>query len=94
MKITVNLDMFVDSFARVNLKNFSRNGLKALFDHLTESEWNSGEEIELDPSGLCCKFEEYLTREEIEEVYGIGIEDLKNKTDVIEFEGGFIVREF
>ena len=95
MKITVNFDMFADSFRKANRKeNFSYCGLKALFEYLEELEKDIGEEIELDPIGFCCEFDEYSTEVEIEEAYGMGVEELREETLVLEFGGGFIVREF
>lgn len=95
MKITVDFGMFADSFRKADRKeSFSYCGLKALFDYLEEWEEDTGEEIELDPIGFCCEFAEYSTEEEVVEAYSMGVESLRDKTDVIEFEEGFIVREF
>lgn len=95
MKMTVDFEMFAESFVRVDRReNFSYCGLKALFEYLEELEDGLGEEIELDPIGFCCEFAEYGTEAEIKDAYGMGIEELREETLVLEFDGGFIVLEF
>lgn len=44
-------------------KNFSYNGLDALFEYLENLESETGEQIELDVVGLCCDFSEYSISE-------------------------------
>jgi hypothetical protein len=66
----VNEQWFVESFAVMNRKeNFTRQGLGALFDYLTEHEESTGEQIELDVIAICCEFRELTTKELFEE-YG------------------------
>jgi len=74
---------------------FSYEGLKALFDYLEEQEQDTGE-IELDVIALCCDFVEYESFEEFQEDHpSIGsMEALRDKTVVLEFPGGLIVRRF
>ncbi|MFW6130312.1 MAG: hypothetical protein ACOC56_03935 [Atribacterota bacterium] len=39
--------------------NFTRAGLRALFEYLNNSSEDTGENIKLDVIGLCCEFSEY-----------------------------------
>jgi len=60
MKEDVSLSRFMDVFHDVGReKQFSYDGLKALYEYLTELEEDTGEEIELDVIALCCEFVEY-----------------------------------
>ena len=60
MKITVDYGMFVDRFEAFDRSGqFSRNGLRALFNHLCELESELGEEMELDVIATCCDFTEF-----------------------------------
>ena len=59
MKQTINFDQFYNSFQVFRPDNFSRAGLKALFDYLEEYERNTETEIELDVIALCCEYTEY-----------------------------------
>lgn len=65
MKTTLNEYSFVNEFQefqnRIDLQNFSRNGLFALYDCLIEYEEQTGEEQEFDPIAICCNFSEYPT---------------------------------
>jgi hypothetical protein len=110
MKQTINFSQFCDDFSEDRKNQFSYNGKKALFDYLEEYEGFSGEEIELDTIALCCEYTEYETAIECaknyfdfalsdenisaEEAKEEALEYLKNRTQVIEFEGGIIIQEF
>ena len=100
MKIKVDFNMFAECFKVRGLGNFSYNGLKALFEYFEKLEAETGEEIELYPIGFCCDWTEYANITEAASEYGIrgarglvaGV--LRNKTEVIEFDGGVIVKNF
>ena len=102
MKQTVTRYMFRDAFsARPN--NFSYEGLDALFDYLEDYEDSTGEEIELDPIGLCCEFTEYENLDEIKAEYGgylkerkiNTLDDLENYATIIRVKGErFIAHDF
>lgn len=103
MYTDVDFSIFVDSFRRVERENnFSHNGLWALYDFLTEIEEDTGEEFELNPVALCCDYTEYKSLKEIKDNYSIiiaknnlrieNLDDLREYTDVIEFEGGLIIK--
>ena len=77
---------------------FSYEGLEALFDWLNELAADTGEPYELDVIALCCEFTEYSDLSEIQETYSLtdidSIEDLRDHTSVIEFDGGIIIQDF
>ena len=99
MKTTVNFYEFSRWFEQNRPNNFSRDGLRALFDYLEEYEEDTGEQIEFDPIALCCEYTEYDNIAEFHSVYDA--EDYPDKdsimdyTQVIEFGiESFIVLEF
>jgi len=75
MKKTIDFYTFSDSFRGERQDSFSYDGLKALFDYLEELEEGTGEEVELDPIGLCCEYSEYGTAKEALKDIG-GLEDI------------------
>lgn len=86
MKKTINQYEFMTAFQSIRPDNFSRNGLFALFQHLTEWELDTGEEIELDVIGICCEFTEY-TMEEVLFNYSCIRDNLRegyDESDVLE----------
>ena len=87
---------FVDDFRSVRPNNFSYAGLKALFDYLEDFENSTGVEIELDVIALCTEFSEYGNFEEFRADYPKfrNMDEVSRVTEVIEFDGGFIVRVF
>ena len=90
----VYYDDFVDAFeAYGRSDNFSRSGLRALFDYLEQLENDTGEQIELDVIGLCCDFTEYESLEECLEAYdNINSRDeLEESTTVIDTDSGSII---
>jgi hypothetical protein len=59
MKTTVTLSSFRQAFQDAGRSNhFSWEGLEVLFDYLEELEKDTGAEMELDVSALCCDFAE------------------------------------
>jgi len=75
---------------------FTYHGQEALFDYLEELEDSTETPIELDIESLCCKFAEYSDIEDVIDAYPIikNLDDLRDNTTVIEFDGGLIVQEF
>ena len=59
MKTTLNFYEFGLWFERHRPNNFSRAGLRALFDYLEQYEEDCDTEIEFDPISLCCEYTEY-----------------------------------
>ena len=95
---TINEYEFVNEFQNSDTykDNFTYDALTALFDYLEEYEDSIGEKIEFDMVALCCEWSEYKNLEELQKDYTDvkTPEELKEKTQVIEFEGGLLVREF
>ncbi len=77
---------------------FSYEGLGALFDWLDELSADTDTPYELDVIALCCEFTEYTDLAEIKDIYFStvldSIEDLRDYTTVIEFDGGIIIQDF
>ncbi len=102
MKTTVTKSQFIESFRACGRESqFSRAALFALFEYLEEYENSTGEEIELDPIGICCEWAEYSSAREAANEYGFEAEDddeaekwLGRKTTVVQFDGGLVVQQF
>ena len=97
---TINKYEFSDAFHKMGRgKQFSYEGLDALFDYLEMLEEDIGEPIELDVISLCCEYSEYDNLKEFQNDYGDeyeSIDDIENDTTLIKIEGeeGFIIRQF
>ena len=76
--------------------NFSFEGANALQQYLEELSDDIGENIEFDPIAWCCEFAEYSDFEEVKGDYWDleSYENLLEETDVIEFDGGLIIRSY
>lgn len=85
MKTTVTFSTFAQAFRDMNRPdNFSREGLKALFDFLEDMEDQTGEEYELDVIALCCEFAESRIEEIIRD-YSIDLSgDEEEIVDIVE----------
>ena len=102
MKQTINEYQFADAFIRMNRgDNFSREGLRALYEYLTDIEEDTGEEIELDVIAICCEFGEF-TLSELQVEYGDhngeewsslseAIDWLQDRTTVIETDDDSVI---
>ena len=74
MKTSVTFCTFQRAFERCDRANqFSREGLKTLFDYLEAYEDGTGEEIELDVIALCCDYCE-STFAQVADDYSISID--------------------
>lgn len=109
MKTNVTVYNFRDAFQGIRPDNFSYEGLSALYDYLTELEEACDTEIELDVIAICCDFSEYKSATEavIDGGYSLDFEEneeermenealewLRERTQVIEFNGGIIIQNF
>ena len=76
--------------------NFTDNGAKALFEYLEDLSDELDSPLEFDPMAWCYEFSEYTNFKEIQEQYPDikTLDDLKNYTEVIEFDNGLIIRDF
>tara|TARA_R110000772_G_scaffold16824_2_gene47478 strand:+ start:1131 stop:1433 length:303 start_codon:yes stop_codon:yes gene_type:complete len=100
MKKTINYYDFRTEFRAFGREEqFTRQGLKALFDYLEELGDDCGEEIELDVIALCCEFVEYDSLEDFHSEYDKDdyptLEVLRDHTQVIEIDNeSFIIAAF
>lgn len=98
MKDTVTEYEFVDRIMRLRPNNFSRAGLAALFEYLTEIEEDCGFEIEFDPIALCVEFTEWKNLKEFQEDYSTDfktLEQISYDTQVIQIDDeAFITQDF
>ena len=78
MKKTIDLYDFREGFSVRDRKNFSYEGLEALFLYLEEMEESCDTEIEYDPIGFCCEFVEWEDFEEFQGQYP----DIKTKNEI------------
>ena len=100
MKKTINYYDFRTEFRAFGREEqFTRQGLKALFDYLEELADDCGIEIELDVIALCCEFVEYDSLEDFHSEYDKNdyptLEVLRDHTQVIEIDNeSFIIAAF
>jgi hypothetical protein len=83
MKDTITAHQFSDAMIE---QGFSYEGTKALFEYFEQYEQDCDIEMEFDPIGIRCDFNEYENLKEIKENYQDikTLEDLKDRTIVIE----------
>ena len=98
MKQTINECQFADAFVHMNREgNFSREGLRALYEYLTSIEEDTGEEMELDVIAICCEFGEFTLSEiqayydEVFDSFSDAIDWLQDQTTVIDTEGDTVI---
>jgi hypothetical protein len=105
MKIIVSEFQFIEAFRLCGRESqFSVNARRALFAHLEDYEKSTCFELELDPIAVCCDFAEYPSALSAAEAYGFkegidskeesALEWLRNRTQVIEFDGGIVIQQF
>ena len=67
--------------------NFSYDGKKALYKYLVDLEEDTGQEMEMDWIAICCSYGEYESEQELLEQYNEkSLDDIMDKTEVIEFK--------
>jgi len=101
MKITLTESEFVNRFLAIRPDNFSREGLRALFEYLEDAERDLGEETEFDPIGICCEWTQYDSATEACADFGHAEEDsekalewLRDQTQVVEASESVLVLSF
>ena len=95
---TTTLDDFLDWLHQsASYRNsFTDNGAKALFEYLEDLSDELEDPLEFDPVAWCCEFSEYTDFKEIQEQYQDikTLDDLRDNTQVIEFDNGIIIANF
>ena len=105
MKTIVSEYQFVDSFRACGRESqFSVPARRALFEYFERLEEETDTETTLDPVAVCCEFAEYPSAISAAQAYGYedeidggdesAIEYMRNRTQVIEFEGGVVIQQF
>mgnify|MGYP003110377367 CR=1 FL=1 len=99
MKTTIHFYEFRNWFEQNRPDNFSRVGLKSLFNYFEEYEDSTGESIEFDPIAFCIEYTEYDDMAEFHESYDK--EDYPDKDAIMDYTDvipvgieGFIIRDF
>jgi hypothetical protein len=76
---------FTNAFTRMGREDqFSYDGLKALYEYLTEYEEQTGEEIELDVMALCCDYAEH-DADSLWNDYGRHIDGIENHEELMRY---------
>lgn len=100
MITTITQSQFRDSFYNAGReKQFSYNGLTALYNYLVEYEEDTDSQIELDVIALCCEYSEYEDIKEFQNDYNAEeyetIKDIEEQTTVIKIDDeSFIIQYF
>ena len=95
MKQTISFYDFERAFNSIRPDNFSRGGLRALFDYLEEYGSST-----LDVIAICCEFTEYENMGDFWKVYDVDdfpdMQTIEEHTTVIQIPGsdGFIIQDF
>tara|TARA_R100001443_G_scaffold78465_1_gene85812 strand:- start:469 stop:792 length:324 start_codon:yes stop_codon:yes gene_type:complete len=96
-------DWFQKSAERKN--QFSYEGLRALYEYLTDLEDDIGQEFEFDPIALCCEYTEYESLEDFQKqhchfedgsIIYKNIKEIEEMTRVIKIPNSdrFIIQNF
>ena len=105
MKTTVTEFQFVEAFRHAGRESqFSVPARRALFAHFEQFEEDTDTEIELDPIAICCEWAEYPCALKAANDYGFkgnendteeaALDWLREKTQVVEFDGGIVIQQF
>jgi hypothetical protein len=93
---TLNTSQIANALRQDQYAAWSHEGARALAEYLEELAENMGEPMELDVVAIRCDFSEYASIEDVIKEYEDikDLEDLRDNTTVIEFDGGLIVQGF
>jgi hypothetical protein len=84
MKQTMNEFDFKNEFKKIRPENFSYDGLTVLYDHLTQYEQDTDQELEFDPIAYCCEYTEFDSFEDVKKNYDVeDLEHLEQNTIVL-----------
>lgn len=90
MKTTISKSDFRDAFHHCGRGDqFSYDALGLIFDYFEEYEQATGEEVELDPIGVCCVFAED-DPEDIANNYQIDISSAQDDEEILEIVKSYI----
>jgi len=87
MKQTVNFSSFRDAFFRCNRgEQFTYEALELIFDYIEEYECSTGDEVELDPVGICCEWAESTPEELCSQypIFEVDVNDPPNDSSATE----------
>jgi hypothetical protein len=92
MKQTIDESDFIRAFTAYGRQDqFSRAGLRALFEYLEQLEQDCEMEIELDVIALCCDYHEIDVKDIKRETGCESLEDLQDNTTVIQVDDETII---
>ena len=99
MKKSITKNEFINAFTDYDREdNFSPEGLSALYDYFEQYTEDTGCEIELDVTAICCEYSEYEDLQEFQNNYGEDfetIESIHDHTSVIMIDNdSFIIQDF
>ena len=97
MKQTINEFDFKNEFKKIRPDNFSYDGLTVLYDHLTQYEENTEQELEFDPIAYCCEYTEFDSFEDVKKNYDVeDLEHLEQNTIVLKIPNTsrFIIQNY
>lgn len=93
---TLNTGQIARALKEDQYAGWSYNGAQALAEYLESLAADIGEPIELDIVSIRGEYSEYADLEALQSDYPDikDMDDLENKTQVIEFDGGLIIAQF
>ena len=90
---TVNKNQFIDNLLADDYASWTYEDAGALFDYYEQFSDDTGEDVELDRVALRCEWTRADSIDEVIEEYDDieSMEDLEDRTQVIEHEGGVLL---
>ena len=90
---TVNKSQFIDNLLADDYASWTYEDAGALYDYYEDFSEGTGEDVELDRVALRCEWTRADSIDEVIEDYDCieDLEDLQQRTDVIEHEGGVLL---
>ena len=90
---TVNKSQFIDNLLADDYASWTYEDAEALFDYYEQFSDDTGEDVELDRVALRCEWTRADSIDEVIEEYDDieSLEDLQDRTQVIEHEGGVLL---
>jgi hypothetical protein len=82
-------DLICDEYA-----NWTPQGARALAEYWEQLSDDIGEDLQWDRVAMRCEFTEFTSWDSICGSYELDEEEVRERTTVIEFDGGIILQEF